>query len=231
MEDPATLSRAEDRAPPGAERAAEMALIASLRAGDEDAFMMLVEMYHAALLRLARMYVSEPAVAEEVVQETWLAVLRGIDRFEGRSTLKTWIFRILMNIARTRGVREGRSIPFSALEDPASESEPSVPEDRFLGPAHPRWPGHWATPPSEWDLGPEDRLLSGETRDIIEAAIRELRPSQREVITLRDIEGLDAPEACSLLGISEGNQRVLLHRARSRVRMALEQYFDHGGHR
>jgi len=226
VEESATLSRREDPALP-----AEMTLLAALRAGDEDAFMALVDTYHASLLRFARMYVSDPAVAEEVVQETWLAVLRGLDRFEGRSSLKTWIFRILMNIARTRGAREGRSIPFSALEDPASEFEPSVPADRFLPPDHPRWPGHWASAPGDWELGPEARLLSGETRDVIEAAISTLRPGQREVITLRDIEGLEAPEVCSLLSISDGNQRVLLHRARSNVRMALERYFGREGHR
>jgi RNA polymerase sigma-70 factor (ECF subfamily) len=187
--------------------------------------MRLVEQLQGPLLRLARTYVSDPAVAEDVVQETWLAVLRGLDRFEGRSSLKTWIFSILMNRARTRAVREGRSIPFSALEDAAGEDEgPSVEPERFLPPDHPRWPGHWAAPPREWNTTPEAMALSGETRGIIDAAIADLKPAQREVITLRDIDGLTSTEVCQVLGISEVNQRVLLHRARSKVRAALERY-------
>jgi RNA polymerase sigma-70 factor (ECF subfamily) len=203
-----------------------MRLIEALRQGDETAFMMLVERYQAALLRLARVYISDPAIAEEVVQDTWVGVLLGLDRFEGRSSLKTWIFRILMNKAKTRAIREGRVIPFSALEAFATDLDgPSVDPDRFLPPDDPRWPGHWKTPPDEWGTTPEQMLLSGETRAFIDAAIQQLRPSQREVITLRDVQGLSAPEACEILGISEANQRVLLHRARSKVRMALEQFF------
>jgi RNA polymerase sigma-70 factor, ECF subfamily len=196
----------------------ERELVAALRAGDESAFRALIEMYHAMLVRVARMYVSTQAVAEEVAQETWLAVLEGIDRFEGRSSVKTWLFRILTNRAKTRGIREGRSLPFSAL-DP---DEPAVEPTRFHGGDH-AWPGHWASPPTGF---PEERLLAGETRDVIERAIEALPPTQRAVISLRDIEGWSADEVCNALTLSETNQRVLLHRARSAVRAALEQYLE-----
>jgi RNA polymerase sigma-70 factor (ECF subfamily) len=196
----------------------EAALIARLRSGDESAFRALIEMYHAMLVRVARMYVSTQAVAEEVAQETWLAVLEGINRFEGRSSLKTWIFRILTNRAKTRGIREGRSMPFSSLEpdDPAVESE------RFHGADH-AWPGHWAAAPHGF---PEERLLAAETREVIENSIAALPPTQRAVISLRDIEGWSAEDVCNALTLSETNQRVLLHRARSGVRAALEQYLE-----
>jgi RNA polymerase sigma-70 factor (ECF subfamily) len=195
-------------------------LIEAIKAGDEGAFAALVDAYSPALLRMARMFVRDRAVAEEVVQETWLAVLRGIDRFEGRSSLRTWIFRILMNTARTRGAREARSIPFSAA---VSADEPAVDPDRFLGPDH-RWAGGWMLGPSDWPT-PEDELLSGETLEVILDAIDRLPESQRTVITLRDVEGLPADEVAELLEISDGNQRVLLHRARAKVRAALERYF------
>jgi RNA polymerase sigma-70 factor, ECF subfamily len=194
----------------------EASLVARLRSGDESAFRALIEMYHAMLVRVARMYVSSQAVAEEVAQETWLAVLEGIDRFEGRSSLKTWIFRILTNRAKTRGIREGRSLPFSSLE----ADGPSVEADRFHGDGH-AWPGHWAAQPAGF---PEERLLAGEAREVIERAIEALPPTQRAVISLRDIEGWSAEEVCNALTLSETNQRVLLHRARSSVRAALEQY-------
>jgi RNA polymerase sigma-70 factor (ECF subfamily) len=196
----------------------DQALVARLRAGDEAAFRALIEMYQAMFVRVARMYVSSQAVAEEVAQETWLAVLQGIDRFEGRSSLKTWLFRILTNRAKTRGIREGRSLPFSALEP----DEPAVEPDRFHGGDH-AWPGHWAGPPTGF---PEERLLAGETREVIERAIDALPPTQRAVISLRDIEGWSADEVCNALTLSETNQRVLLHRARSAVRAALEQYLE-----
>ena len=196
----------------------EAALVARLRAGDEAAFRALIEMYNAMLVRVARMYVSSQAVAEEVVQETWLAVLEGIDRFEGRSSLKTWLFRILTNRAKTRGIREGRSLPFSALEPEG----PAVESERFHGGEH-AWPGHWAAPPTGF---PEERLLAGETREVIERAIEALPPTQRAVISLRDIEGWSADEVCNALTLSETNQRVLLHRARAAVRAALEQYLE-----
>src|SRR4051794_21888036 len=196
-------------------------LIEAIKRGDEAAFAAMVDAYSPSLLRMARMFVRDRAVAEEVVQDTWVAVLRGIDGFEGRSSLRTWIYRILMNTAKTRGQRESRSIPFSAA---AHDDEPAVDADRFLGPDH-RLAGGWALGPSDWPT-PEDELLSGETRDVILSAIEELPPAQRTVITLRDVEGVPAEEVAEALGISDGNQRVLLHRARSKVRGALERYFD-----
>ena len=201
----------------------DMQLVDALRAGDEAAFEALMTMYGAAMLRVARMFVASQAVAEEVVQETWLAVLNGIGRFEGRSSLKTWIFRILTNIAKTRGRREGRTLPFSALERPDAVPEPAVEPERFLDPEHPRWPGHWASKPTAW---PEERLLGAETRETIERAIEALPAAQRAVISLRDVEGWAAEEVCNALDVSETNQRVLLHRARSKVRRALEEYLS-----
>jgi RNA polymerase sigma-70 factor (ECF subfamily) len=191
-------------------------LVRALQHGDEQAFMSLVERYHAALLRIARMYVPSNEVAEDVVQETWIAVLNGIGRFERRSSLKTWIYSILVNIAKTRGQRERRSIPFSASVL-AGADEPAVDPDRFLS------DGGWALGPTPWET-PEESLLSGETRELILGAIEGLPDSQREVITLRDVEGWTSSEVCNALDISETNQRVLLHRARSKVRAALERY-------
>jgi RNA polymerase sigma-70 factor, ECF subfamily len=200
-------------------------LLESLRNGDERAFAALVEEHGATMLRLARLYVRERTVAEEVVQEAWLGVLRGIDRFEGRSSLRTWLFRIVTNLAKTRAVREARSIPFSALAGPESAEEgPSVPPERFRGPDD-RWAGHWCSPPSEW-ARPEHELLSAETRDVIARAIEALPGTQREVITLRDVEGWTSEEVCNALDLSETNQRVLLHRARTKVRHALDDYLE-----
>jgi RNA polymerase sigma-70 factor, ECF subfamily len=201
------------------------ALLAALRAGDEYAFVHLLDRYGGMMLRLALIYVSSRAVAEEVVQETWLAVFQGLSRFEERSSLKTWIFRILTNRAKTRGEREGRSVPFSAFEDLESEpAEPAVAAERFLPPDHDRWPGHWSSVPQSWEALPEQQLLAQETRAYIDTIITALPATQRIVITLRDIEGLSADEVCSMLTVSESNQRVLLHRARSKVRAALEHY-------
>jgi RNA polymerase sigma-70 factor (ECF subfamily) len=199
-------------------------LVQALRDGEEAAFASLVDRYSGALMRLARMYVSSAAVAEEVVQETWLGVIRGIDRFEGRSSLKTWIFRILVNNAKTRGQRESRSLPFSSVAHPGDEDDPSVDPDRFLPSDDPKRPGGWALGPTPWPT-PEERLLSGETRDLILEAINELPPAQREVVTLRDVEGWSSKDVCNALEITETNQRVLLHRARSKVRAALEKHF------
>jgi RNA polymerase sigma-70 factor (ECF subfamily) len=199
---------------------AESQLLEALRAGDEAAFAELVRSYHASLLRVARIFVSSRAAAEEVVQETWEAVLKGIDRFEGRSSLKTWIFSILANRAKTKAKRERRTIPFSELE-PTRVPEAALGPERFRGADDPRWPGHWAVPPQPW---PEDRLLAGETRQRLAGAIEELPPSQRAVISLRDVEGWSAEEVCNALDLTETNQRVLLHRARSKVRKALEDY-------
>jgi len=202
----------------------DRALVEALRAGDEHAFVGLIRAHHSALLRTAMTFVSTRAVAEEVVQETWLGVVKGIDRFEGRSSLKTWIFKIASNIARTRATREGRCRPFSSLAAAEAErSEPSVDPDRFLPADHPRFPGHWARAPVAWQI-PEERLLSGETRDVIRDAVERLPAAQRLVITLRDIEGWTADEACQALEVTDGNQRVLLHRARSTVRAALERH-------
>ena len=194
-------------------------IVAALKRGDESVFAELVDAYSPGLMRMAQMFVRDRAVAEEVVQETWLGVLRGIDRFEGRSSLKTWIFRILMNTAKTRAQREARSIPFSAA---VHDDEPSVDPDRFLGPDH-RFPGGWMMGPSEWQT-PEEELLQGETRDAILHAIDQLPDAQRAVITMRDLEGFPAEEVSEALGISDGNQRVLLHRARSKVRGAIEDH-------
>lgn len=198
----------------------DLPLLERLRAGDEAAFMALVERYTPSLLRVARMYVPSPAVAEEVVQETWLGVLNGIGRFEGRSTLKTWIFRILVNRARTRGARERRSVPFAALagEEAAADFVPVDP-DRF-GPD-----GGWTSPPRRWEESPEEALRSAEALAMVEAEVAKLPEMQRLVITMRDLDGLGSDEVRSALEISETNQRVLLHRARSKVRAALEGYF------
>ena len=202
------------------------ALLERLRAGDEAAFTELVERYSGPLMRLVRMYVPSAAVAEEVVQETWLGVLAGLDRFEGRSSLRTWLFQIAINRARTRGARERRTVPFASLADhEAGEDHPSVAPERFLGPDHDRWPHHWATPPRRWEELPDRHVESKETMARVRAAIEQLPPAQRTVITLRDIEGWESSEVCNTLEISETNQRVLLHRARSRVRADLESYF------
>lgn len=202
--------------------AADAALLAALRAGDEAAFTALVTRHHASLKRVARAYVASDAVAEEVVQETWLAVIDGLERFEERSTLKTWLFHILTNRAKTRGVRERRSVPFASLA--AAGAEPAVSPERFQRPGDP-WPGHWATPPRPWE-DPERRLSSLEAREHLRAAIAGLPAVQQAVLTLRDVEGLEAEEVCDLLELSAGNQRVLLHRARSRVRAELEGYLE-----
>jgi RNA polymerase sigma-70 factor, ECF subfamily len=201
-------------------------LIELLRNGDEDAFVSLIDNYHSALLRLAMIFVTRRMVAEEVVQETWMAVLEGLSRFEGRSSLKTWIFRILTNRAKTRALREGRSVSFSSIAELNVENaESAVDPDRFGPPDAPQWTGGWLAFPTPWEGPPEERLLSKETRSYLDKAIEDLPASQRDIITLRDIEGWSSEETCALLGISEGNQRVLLHRARAKVRNALEKYF------
>jgi RNA polymerase sigma-70 factor (ECF subfamily) len=205
----------------------DVTLITALRDGDEGAFTWLLDHYHAPLHRTARMYVATDAHADEVVQETWVAVLRGIDRFEQRSSLKTWLYRILMNIARTRGVKESRTIPFSsavgAMDDGA---EPAFDADRFRPPDDPDWPGHWASFPLDWEHQPESRLLAGETMTLVASIIETLPPAQREVLTLRDVEGWTSVEVCNALGLTETNQRVLLHRGRAKIRRALESYFE-----
>jgi RNA polymerase sigma-70 factor (ECF subfamily) len=198
-------------------------LLAALRAGDEEAFATLVMRYHASLKRVARAYVSTEAVAEEVVQETWLAAIAGLDRFEQRATIKTWLFHILANKAKTRGTRDRRTVPFASLAR-ADSAEPAVSPDRFQREGD-AWPGHWAIPPRPWE-DPERRLASLEAREHLRAAIAALPKTQQAVLTLRDVEGLEAEEVCELLDLSAGNQRVILHRARARVRADLERYFE-----
>jgi RNA polymerase sigma-70 factor, ECF subfamily len=192
-------------------------LVDRLRAGDEAAFSELVRRYQRLMLRVARGYVRTDAIAEEVVQESWVAVLRGLERFEGRSSFKTWLLRIVANRAMTQGVKEARSVPFASLED---DDEPAVSPERFR-PAGEPGAGAWAAPPEPW---PEDRLLASETRAVISEAIDELPGLQRAVVSMRDVEGWSSEEVQEALGISAANQRVLLHRGRQRVRAALEQY-------
>ncbi len=203
----------------------ERDFLAALRAGDESAFTRLVGSHHNSLIRMARMYVRTQEVAEEVVQETWLGVLKGLNQFEGRCSLKTWIFQILLNRARTRGEREGRMIPFSVLFDAQSDpGEPAVDPSQF-NENDPEWPGGWVTQPRNWGSTPEQELLAAEFRACVESAIATLPANQKEVITLRDVQGWTSEEVCNVLGISETNQRVLLHRGRSKVRQILDEYF------
>jgi RNA polymerase sigma-70 factor, ECF subfamily len=203
----------------------DLRLATAAQQGDEGAFEALVKRYHASLLRVAMLYLRDKSVAEEVVQETWLGVIRGLDRFERRSLLRTWIFRILTNTAKTRAVRENRSVPFSALASAEADEGPSVEPERFRG-ADDRWSGHWASPPQSWTDLPESRLVSKETLEVVQDAIAALPVMQAKVMTLRDVEGWSSEEVCALLELSQGNQRVLLHRARSKVRAELERYLD-----
>jgi len=204
----------------------DLQLVRRLLEGDQATFRSLVDKTRASMLRLARMYVSSTAIAEEVVQDAWVGILQGLPKFEGRSSLRTWMFRILVNTAKTRGQREGSSVPFSSLAGDAPD-EPAVSPDRFL-PAGTQWPGHWASVPMTVDDVPEDRLLAGETLDRVRAAVDALPPMQAEVIRLRDVLGWSSAEVCNVLDLSESNQRVLLHRARSKVRAALEEYLGEG---
>lgn len=208
-----------------ADRDPDAGLIEGLRAGDESAFADVIDRYGPAMLRVARMHVRDRAVAEDVVQETWLAVLDGIGRFEGRSSLKTWLFTILTNRAKTRAERERRTVPVSAVAArEASADQPAVDPERFIDATAERFPSAWAAPPSTWSTLPEERLLSQETLGRVADAIEALPEAQREVIRLRDVEGFTAAEVATALDITDGNQRVLLHRARARVRGALEDY-------
>lgn len=209
-----------------AERTAtdETMLLARLREGDERAFTDLIERYQPVLMSVAIRYVGTRSVAEEVVQETWVGLLRGIDEFEGRSSLKTWIFRILVNTAMSRSRRERRCRPFSSLTAPGDD-EP-VDADRFIDGAGERWQGHWAAAPTDWATVPEERLLATETLACVSRAIEALPPRQREVMVLRDVEGWSPEEVREALVLTEANQRVLLHRARAKVRAVLEREFD-----
>jgi RNA polymerase sigma-70 factor (ECF subfamily) len=193
-------------------------LVQALRSGEEYVFNELVERWSGMMLRLALAHVESHAIAEEVVQDAWLTVLRSLERFERRSSLRTWVLGIVVNCARSRARAERRSLPL------ASESTPVVDPARFLPANHPRWPHHWAAEPVAWRT-PEAELLAEETRKVILDAIDALPSAQREVIVFRDVEGLPSTEVCNILGLTDTHQRVLLHRARSRVRQALERYF------
>jgi RNA polymerase sigma-70 factor (ECF subfamily) len=193
-----------------------------LRRGDEAAFAALLDEYGPSMLRVARLYVRDHAVAEEVVQDTWLRVLRSLDSFERRSSLRTWIFVILGNVARTRIEREGRSVPLASL----GHDEDVVPDDRFFPSSHSRWAGMWSTLVNAWDAIPDAELLVGEARAKLLSVIEGLPPHYATVFTLRDIEGWPSDEVCTLLDLTPENQRVILHRARNRVRSALESYFS-----
>jgi RNA polymerase sigma-70 factor (ECF subfamily) len=197
----------------------DQALLAELKSGGEVAFTAFVRRHHPQLVRVALAFVPSRAVAEEVAQETWVAVLEGLESFEGRSSVRTWLFRILANRAKTRGVRERRSVPAGSLGLGESEDSPAVAEGRF-GPN-----GHWAVPPRAWQEESADQVLSNRraVASLLEA-LSGLPESQRAVVTLRDVEGLDAAEVCSVLGITETNQRVLLHRGRSKLRAFLEAH-------
>jgi len=197
--------------------------LAALRAGDERTFRELYARSYPMMKRVARAYVASDAVAEEIVQETWMAVVTGLERFEGRSALGTWIFSILTNQAKTHSAREKRALPFSCVA-PSDAEKPAVDPDRFQKDDD-AWPGHWATPPRPWQK-PERRLLSLEARDHLKAALAQLPERQRMIVGLRDVEGHSAEEVCELLGLSQENQRVLLHRGRSRLRAVLEEYLD-----
>jgi RNA polymerase sigma-70 factor, ECF subfamily len=201
----------------------ETELLERLRAGDEAAFEELVDSYYGLMLAVAQTYVKTRAVAEEVLQDAWLGLLQGLDRFEGRSSLKTWIISIVINIAKTRAVREARTVPFAALTPEGGEA--AVEPERFRG-ASDAFPGHWWAYPSNWADRPEDVTLGRETLRFVADAIQQLPDSQRVVITMRDVAGCSPEEVCDTLELSEGNQRVLLHRARSRVRAALERHLD-----
>jgi RNA polymerase sigma-70 factor (ECF subfamily) len=204
--------------------ASQDVMLARLRAGDEMAFRELVKCHDRAMRRIALSYVRTPSVADEVVQETWLAVIQGLGRFEGRSSLKTWMFRILVNRAQSRGVREQRTTPFSSLSALDAEDGPTVDPDRFLPAGHAA-AGYWSITPSRFFELPEDRMLAEETSALVAAAIEKLPDRQQQVIKLRDVEGWEADEVCQCLGLSAANQRVLLHRARAAVRAGLEEYF------
>jgi RNA polymerase sigma-70 factor (ECF subfamily) len=195
----------------------DAALVSRLRDGDEAAFRHLVQRMNRGLLRVAQAFVESPAAAEEVVQETWLAVVAQIDGFEGRSSLRTWIGSILCNRAKTRGVRDKRSVPFSSL---TKEDVDPVEPERFTA------RGFWSPPPSRWDDAPENLVLRKESREAIERELATLPEAQRTVVVLRDLEGWSSEEVCNVLAIAETNQRVLLHRGRQRLRAALERTYS-----
>ena len=208
---------------PSGDYADDELLAKAIAARDADAFAYLIDRYNGQLRRLARQYVPSEAVADEVVQETWLAVIQGIDRFEHRSSMKTWLFRILINTARTHGVKENRSTPLAMTLD---DDEPAVEPSRFRRFTL-RGRGGWKEPPHSWS-DPERSVIDREVLDTIDGAIARLSADQRQVITMRDVLGCSSAEVCSVLELSDANQRVLLHRARSKVRAALEQKYAGG---
>lgn len=211
--------------PGDAEAAARDAdVVERLRGGDEGAFAQIVDAWSPSLLRVARTFVSTDASAQEIVQETWLAVVKGVGRFEGRSSLRTWVFRILTNLGKTRGVREARAVPWSSL-GPA-DGEPTVDPSRFRD-GNDQYPHNWtpAGAPTVWEPSPEDALLAGEIRGEVARALEDLPDRQRVVVSLRDVHGLSSDEVCAALDISAGNQRVLLHRGRAQLRLVLEDYY------
>jgi RNA polymerase sigma-70 factor (ECF subfamily) len=239
VEDPAarapssSVSTVAAAGPPGGSES-QADLLDRLRAGDRAAFAELVDGWSPALLRVARLHVSTRASAEEVVQETWLAVITQLDRFEGRSSVKTWVFRILENLARTRGAREARSVPWStAFPEPRDpeENRPTVDPRRFRGPED-RWPGGWtvAGRPARWQPPPEDAAVAAELRGQLTVALAELPERQRTVVELRDVHGLTSDEVCERLDLTPANQRVLLHRGRARLRARLEDVYREGVH-
>jgi RNA polymerase sigma-70 factor, ECF subfamily len=213
----------DDNQPPDA------ALVDQLRTGDADAFAGIVRAWSPMMLHIARMYVSTDASAQEVVQEAWLAMIQGLDKFEGRSSLRTWMLAILGNIGRSRGVREARTVPLSSL-GLDEDAGPAVDPDRFRGPDD-KWPRNW-TPlgkPRPWPGSPEEEIMAAENRTRLENGLAELPERQRTVVTLRDVHGLSSDEVSSLLGLSAGNQRVLLHRGRSRLRGLMEMHYAAAG--
>jgi RNA polymerase sigma-70 factor (ECF subfamily) len=207
-----------------AQDADEMELLAGLRAGDERAFATLVERYHLGMIRFAQQYVPDRSIAEDVAQEAWLQVLRGLERFEGRSTLKTWIFGIVLNCARARARRDRRTVPFSVVASMGNDPfEPAVEASRFRAPGE-QYAGRWVSFPASWGDAPDRRMLAAEARRYLQDAIDALPPNQREVVVLRDVQGMSAEQACTVLQLSDSNQRVLLHRGRSKLRRAIAHY-------
>ena len=217
------MGRADPQSSGGGALPPDEVLVARLRAGDEAVFALVVDAWSAGMVRAARAYVTGEDTAQDVVQDTWLAVIRGIDRFEARSSLRTWVYRILINIAKTRGVRDSRTVPLSALAPTEEDRGPTVDPARFRGADDP-YPGHWKVFPAPWPSAESD-LLSREALGAIQDALAMLPARQRIVITLRDVEGYDCDEVCTLLDITPANQRVLLHRARAAVRLRLADYF------
>ena len=203
-------------------------LVSRLRAGDQVAFVETIRSLSPTMLRIARLYVRSEEVAEEVVQEAWISVLEGLEGFEGRSRFRTWVITILVHSAIRRSKREARSTPFSAVagDTDSASADSGFDADRFFSGDHPRWPSAWATVVPRLDALPEEKLLSVEAMGVVQAAISELPDTHAAVLTLHDIEGRPPEEICETLELTDGNRRLLLHRARNRVRAALEHYFD-----